>query len=110
MTKTKTTPKTTTPQVVDPQTGITCENPPTVYFASPQPRINAESSLPDIIKFVLGKCVATLPEDIDNLTPKDRIMLWKEYGNFFEPEEAKLSQVPGGNIKTITVNILENGE
>ena len=45
--------------------------------------ITVESPLPDIIKFVLSKCITTLPEDIDSLTPKDRILLWKEYGNFF---------------------------
>jgi len=73
-------------------------------------QISADSPLADIIKFVLTKCTATLAEDIDNLTPKDRIMLWKEYGNYFEPEEVKMSQVPGANIKEVTVNILHNGE
>ena len=72
--------------------------------------ITVESPLPDIIQFVLNKCINTLPEDIDGLTPKDRILLWKEYGNFFEPEEEKTSPVPGTNIKTVTVNILHNGK
>jgi len=80
--------------------------------AKPEPKskITTESPLPDIIKFVLGKCITTLPEDIDSLTPKDRILLWKEYGNFFEPEETKSSPIPGANIKTVTVNILHNGK
>jgi hypothetical protein len=75
--------------------------------ATATPKLTEETQPGEVVKFILRKCLATLNEDIDNLSAKDRIMLWKEYGDYFATDD-KLSDIPGMNTRNVNLNIRKN--
>jgi hypothetical protein len=46
--------------------------------------MSGETHMSAVIKQMLKKCASTLNDDLEALSPRDRIMLWKEYGRYFE--------------------------
>ncbi len=74
----------------------------------------------DVIFEMLKKCAATMSADLEALTPKDRIMLWKEYGSYYRanPSGSGLwasdrgnqnDGNPGLNVSQISVSIISEG-
>jgi len=55
---------------------------------------------------VFDKCINTLNEDVQSLSPKDRLAFIKAISDHFSPEQKAKKEPPGSDINEIKLTIL----
>jgi hypothetical protein len=63
-----------------------------------------------VINNIIDECFPLLGKDVKSLTAKDRVNLIKELSKQIVPEEQTISDVPGMNIRRITVKIVHTNQ
>jgi hypothetical protein len=63
-----------------------------------------------VINGIINKCFPVLGEDIEALSPRDRVNLIKELSKHITPETKRVNGIPGMNIRKITVKIIHTNQ